>query len=121
MRDNVVIVRIINKFNLVAPAYMLEELKKHKEEIIQKSKLPREVIENDLDFVTENIDFISKSEYKDKIEEARKILKNHDKDIDYLALALKLNCNIFSGDKKFKQLCPDRVRNPKELLDEFMF
>jgi len=30
-----------------------------------------------------------------------------------------MNCNILSGDKVFKQLCPDKVKNPREILEEF--
>lgn len=65
------------------------------------------------------VKLIPDSGFKDKLGEARKILKEHHKDIHYLALALKFNCNIFSGDKIFKRLCPNKIKTPREILEEF--
>ena len=65
------------------------------------------------------ITFIPEEQFKDKIKEARIILKNHEKDVPYLALALKLNCKIFSGDKILRNIIPDKVVTPLELLKEF--
>ena len=110
--------RILKKFDFVAPKYLIEELAKHKNKLMQKSILPYFIIQSDFEFVLEKIKFISESGYEDKIEEAKIILKEHQKDVPYLALALKFNCNIFSGDKIFKQLCPEKVKTPKELLQE---
>jgi len=82
--------------------------------------LPERILLEDLDFVLNEIRIVSKSGYEDKIEEARKILKYHWKDFPYLALSLKFNCKIFSGDKRLKKIIPERVITPKELLDEFL-
>ena len=72
-----------------------------------------------MNFVSRQIKLISDSEFIYKIPEARNTLGEHNNDVHYLALALKKNCEIFSGDKVFKQLCPDKVKTPKELLDKF--
>jgi len=50
-----------------------------------------------MDFIKNQIEFIPYSEFNNKLEETIKI--NY-KDSLYLALAMKLNCPIFSGDKK---------------------
>jgi predicted nucleic acid-binding protein len=109
---------ILKKFNLIAPEYAVDELVKHKDEIIKRAILPSFIVKADFEFILENLLLINESVYQDKIEEAKEILIWHQKDAPYLALALKFNCYIFSGDKVFKQLCPEKVRTPKEILNE---
>ncbi len=110
---------IFNKFNFIAPEFLLIEFEKHREEIIKRSKLDEDKAQEVINFVIDKITFVSDFQFNDKIKEAKKILKDHEKDAPYLALALKLNCNIFSGDKIFKSICKDRVKNPKEILNAF--
>jgi predicted nucleic acid-binding protein len=45
------------------------------------------------------------------------LLSDHLKDVPYVALALKFNCPIFSGDKILKNLSPVKVCSPRELFD----
>lgn len=106
------------KFRFVAPEFILVEAGKHLVEIAKRSKLPFEEIQKDIEFIKEQIHFISEVYYEEKNEKAREILKGHQKDVPYLALALKINRDILSGDKVFKQLCPNKVKNPREILDE---
>lgn len=110
--------RILKKFDFIAPDYLIEELVNHKQDIMQKSILPSFIIQADFKIILKMIKLIPESSYEDKIEEAKKILIRHQKDVLYHALALKFNCDIFSGDKVFKELCSDRVKTPKELLQE---
>ena len=107
------------KFRFVAPEFILVEAGKHMVEIAKRSKLPLEEIQKDIDFIKEQIHFISEEYYENKNEEARKILKGHEKDVPYLALAIAMACDILSGDKVFKQICPSKVKNPREILEEF--
>jgi len=107
------------KFRFIAPEFILVEAGKHLTEIAERSSLPIEELQEDMEFIKEQIHFISEEYYEDKNEEARKILREHLKDVPYLALALKKNCNVFSGDRVFKKLCPGKVKTLKELLEEF--
>lgn len=106
-------------FDLITPEFLIIELGKHTAEIAQKTNFTLKEAQQALEFIVEQIKFISEEEYKCKLEEAKEILKEHPKDIPYLALALKYDCKIFSGDKIFKTICPDRVKSPKEPLGEF--
>jgi len=110
--------RILKKFNLIAPEFAVDELAKHKNELIERAILPSFIIEADFEFIFENLILIKEKDYQEKIENAKKILKWHQKDVPYLALAIKFKCDIFSGDKVFKQLCPEKVKNPREILQE---
>jgi len=89
------------KFILYAPEYLIEEIEKHKLEILEKSKISKEEFERLLTLVSANIEFISFIEFKDFISEACKICPDPN-DIEYLALSLKLKCSLWSNDKKLK-------------------
>lgn len=106
------------RFDFIAPQFILIEAGKHLIEIAKRSAFSLEETQEDLEFITNQIKFFQEVDYNDKLKEARAILKEHQKDVPYLALALKFNCNIFSGDKIFKQLCPEKVKAPKEILQE---
>ncbi len=107
------------KFKFIAPEFLFVEAGKHTAEIAERSALPLKEAQKDIELIIKQIKFIPEKQYIDKLREAREILKKHEKDVPYLALALKFNCNIFSGDKVLKSIIPNKVNNPKELLEEF--
>lgn len=113
--------RVFNKFEFVAPEFLLIELEKHKEEIFSRSKLPKDEFNDVLEFILKQITFIPKSHFSDCLPEAKSLLAKHLKDVQYLALALKLKCPIFSGDKTLKDLLSEQASSvevlpPRELL-----
>ncbi len=110
---------ITNKFNFIAPEYLIVELSKYTNELAERTSFSHEDVTKIISFIINQVTFIPEYKYQDKIEESRVTLKRHEKDIPYLALALKYNCDILSGDKTFKKFCPDKVRNPKEILNMF--
>ena len=110
---------ILEKFKLIAPNFLILEIGKHTEKIMKKTQLSKEMLEENLELLIDQITFVSDENFKDKIEEARELLKNHEKDVPYLALALAFNCKIFSGDKVLKSIIPDRVESPREILNKF--
>ncbi|MBU4070441.1 MAG: hypothetical protein KJ646_05655 [Nanoarchaeota archaeon] len=110
---------LFNKFNFVAPEFLLRELEKHKEEFLKRSKLSKQEFEEILEFLLEQITFIPKSEFSEFLPKAKTLLSKHLKDVPYLALALKLNCSIFSGDKTLRKLSPIEILSPKEMLSKF--
>ena len=108
-----------HKFDFIAPEFLLTELNKHKTELAKKSKLNQNEFDDVLEFIIEQITFISESQFEDCLEKAKESLSEHLKDVQYLALAIKLNCPIFSGDKRLKELSPVKVLSPKEMMDNF--
>jgi predicted nucleic acid-binding protein len=107
------------KFDFIAPQFLINEVGKHTKKIAEKTNLPFEDAVEMLEFVIDQISFIQDEEFIDKMAEVRGILKEHGKDAHYLALALKKNCKIFSGDKVLKSIVPEMVVTPKELLEGF--
>ncbi len=108
-----------NKFNFVAPEFLIKELEKYKEIFLKRSGLPRHEFEEVLEFLLEQITIIPKSEFSEFLPKAKELLSEHIKDSPYVALALKLDCPIFSGDKVLKKLSPVEILSPKEMLDKF--
>ncbi len=107
------------KYRFIAPNFLILEVGKHTEKIAKKTKFSSEEVLEMLEFVVGQITFVPDEYFEDSIEETRKILKAHQKDAHYLALALAFNYKLFSGDKVLKSLVPDKIITPKELLDEF--
>ena len=89
-------------FSLFAPEYLLEEIEKYKGLIIKKSGLDEKSFEAAKSLIFSRIKFISVSEFKSFIDKASEICPDEN-DEEYFALALKLNCLLWSNDKKLKQ------------------
>ncbi|EHR79042.1 hypothetical protein OCC_01619 [Thermococcus litoralis DSM 5473] len=102
--------------DLYTPEYAYDELQKYKSEIIKKSKISPERFEEILGILSHIVIPIPESEYADKIQEAVEITPDLG-DIDFVALALKLNCPIWSNDKKLKNLKNVQVLDTKEVVD----
>ena len=110
---------IFNKFDFVIPDFFLVELNKHTDRIQQSSKLSKDEIIKVAEYIMRQISVIPQSEFEDYMEKAREIFKDHIKDTPYIALSLKLDCPVFSGDKKLKEVYSDKVLSPKEMLESF--
>ncbi len=112
--------RSLNRFEFLAPDFLLSETEKHSEELIRETKLPEDIFFDTMGFLFEEINIAPAEEIKEFVPTAEKMLSGHLKDVPYLALALKLECPIFSGDKVLKRLSPVRVCSPRELLDTLL-
>src|SRR3989344_154018 len=100
---------------LFSPKFALEELEKHKSEIMEKTGLTSKEFLEFKDKLKNVVEFAPFSEYSGKISEAFNLLPEHPKDIDFLALALKLNAGIISNDKELKKQSRISVFNDSEL------
>ena len=94
----------LEKLELVAPELLFVELKKHKEELKVKSCFSDEDFEILLSLLEGRIKIVPLIEFISLIPRAEKLLGEHKKDAPYVALALKLNCPLWSYEKLFKKL-----------------
>ena len=69
--------------------------------------------------VESNIDFKKLSEYKYLLKKSSEVISDSD-DIDFLALALSLNSQIWSNDKHFKQQSLVKVFTTAELINKLL-
>lgn len=108
------------RFEFIAPQFLLIEFGNNSQRIAGKTKLSLQETLEMTEFVISQIKFIQDKYFEDKLQEAKSILKDHEKDIPYLALALKNSCLILSGDKTLKEFCPSKVKSPREILTELL-
>ena len=99
--DIFVLNRANKRFEFVAPEFLMVEVEKHAREIIKKTGLSIKEIRKVLDFLEKEIDFISFEEFSEFSKKAEQIPPDPN-DVQYFALALKLNGAIWSNDKALK-------------------
>ena len=104
-------------FSLYSPHYIIEEFFEHLNELENKVRVKSRVLKGKLKDLLRlsNIKLVEKEEFEDFIEKAEKISQDID-DVLYVALALKLNCPIWSNDKRLKNQNKIKVYSTKELI-----
>ena len=102
------------KFHLFTPEYIFTELEKHKEELMNKTERTTEEFFRLVETLKRRIVIVPLEELVPYVEEAEKFTPDPD-DMAYFALALKLNCAIWSNDKKLKEQNKIEVYNTHEL------
>ncbi len=108
------------KFSFCVPAYIIEEFLEHIGEIEQKTNVKKRILKRKLkEFLRlANITVIEKEELEDFLGQANKISPDPN-DIHYFALALKLNCPIWSNDKKLKEQKQAIVYNTRDMIEKY--
>lgn len=101
--------------SLYAPEFMLEEFEKHKQEILSKTKRTEEEFEEIFSIIKGIITLVPREEFERYFSEAERITPDAN-DREYFALALKLNCPIWSNDKKLKEQNKVKVYSTGEIL-----
>ncbi len=103
-----------DKFHLFTPEYIFTEFEKHKEEILEKTERTTEEFFRLLEILKRRIVLVPLEELRLYVKEAERITPDPD-DMAYFALALKLNCAIWSNDKKLKEQGAIKVYHTHEL------
>ncbi len=101
-------------FEFFAPEIAIHEIKNNKQEITKKTKSSEEEFNSLLGELAIFVEFIPLDEYIDKVSEAD-VISDKD-DIDFIALALKLNCEIWSNDPHLKEQNKVKVYTTSEFI-----
>ena len=101
--------------HLFAPEFLFEEILKHKDELLKKTRRRAEEFDEIFDILEQKITIIPKEDFESFLEEASKISPDPD-DTVYFALALKINAAIWSNDRKLKEQDRIKVYSTKDLL-----
>lgn len=104
----------LRRFEFIAPELLFSEMQNRTGKLLSVTKLTEEELFDVFLFIKKQIKLISFSNFSDRLPEA---IELNLKDSPYLALALKFNCPIFSGDKGLKKQDAVKVFSPRELLD----
>jgi predicted nucleic acid-binding protein len=103
-------------FNLYAPEFLFEEFTKYKDEILHKTHRNEGQFLEILNILNNIINLVPREEYADKIKIAVEISPDEN-DIDYFALALKLDCAIWSNDKRIKEQNKVKVYSTENIIE----
>ena len=93
-----------DELEAIAPELLFNEVEKHKDELLKKSKLSEDEFNKVLLLLKRRVRIIPIEEFKDFLLKANKLLKLHTKDTEYIALAMKYNCPLWSKEKLLKKL-----------------
>ncbi|MBI4044917.1 MAG: hypothetical protein HY392_04360, partial [Candidatus Diapherotrites archaeon] len=87
------------RLKLYLPEFVLQEFAKYEKELLQKTHRTKEEFYEIYAILQKIIKIIPREEFRNKIKVAAKICPDKG-DIDYFALAFKLNSPLWSNDKK---------------------
>ena len=102
-RSSLVKKLLLADHELYAPEFAIEEIEKHKSEILQKTKLTSDEFKEFKEKLQKVIEFVPFSKYADSVPEAFNLMPEHAKDIDFIALAINLGASILSKEKRLKK------------------
>lgn len=105
-----------DRLELFSPLFALGEIDEHKQEIIKKSGLSADELMLFIELLRGEVKFIPLDEYVKFFETAMHLSVDPD-DIDFLALALKLNCPIWSNDPDFSMQPEVKVFSTGKLIE----
>ena len=104
-----------SNLEIVSPKFILDEFNKYKKLITEKSGLTEKEVFSFLFLIKPKIKFFKTDDFKDFLKEAKSITPDPN-DVEYIALALKLNCPLWSEDKSLKKQGKVRVLSTSELI-----
>lgn len=103
------------ELELFSPEFALEEINSHCDEILKKTGISLEEFKKLRKELAILVEFIPLEEYSSFMDKASAIPDPDD--VDFAALALKLNCPIWSNDKGLKQQSRVKVFSTSELIE----
>ena len=105
---------------LVSPDFLWEEVERKKGKILKYSKLEEKELDFLIGVLAKRIEVVPKEKYEEFIPKAEELLKEHRKDVPYVALALKFGCGIWSNEKRLAKLKEVKVFPTHELKKLFL-
>tara|TARA_Y100000034_G_C6866875_1_gene395215 strand:- start:527 stop:937 length:411 start_codon:yes stop_codon:yes gene_type:complete len=107
---------IFKRFEFISSEYLFTEIGRRFDKVLKITDFSKEELSHVFSLIKNQINLMPTETFEDKLDEAIEKAP-HDKDAPYVALSLKLDCKIFSGDKGLKKTLPNKVENPSEVLD----
>ncbi len=104
--------------HVFAPEFLFDEFVKYRDYILKKTDKSKEEFEQFFTIIKKKITTIPNEDTEKYLEHAKNISPDI-KDADYFALALKLNCHIWSNDKKLKDQKVVKIFSTEELFEVF--
>jgi len=102
---------------LFAPEFALEEINKHKADILKKNNLTKEEFDKIKFDLAIAVTFIPLEDYSSFLKRAQRISPDPD-DVDFFALAIKLRTPLWSNDARLKQQEKIDILTTAELISK---
>ena len=102
--------------HLYTAEYILTEIEEHKEEILKKTKKTEEDFYKLIETLKRRINLVPLEELIPHVNKAEEICPDPD-DVVYFALALKLNCAVWSNDKDLKKQNKIKIYHTHDLIN----
>ena len=108
---------VLSGYDFYAPEFTIQELTKHLAELQKKTGLDKEKLAERIDelLAASNLVLVPFEEFEEQKDLSGKISPDPG-DVAYLALALHLNCSLWSNDAVLKKQKRVKVINTKELI-----
>jgi predicted nucleic acid-binding protein len=108
-----------------APEYALTEIEKYEKEISEKTRITPPEFADKRKALLGRVSFIPKKEYTSQTQQIQDLLKEMQEaekkelgyDIDFLALALKFHCPLWSNDSLLKKQEAVRVYSTGQVIE----
>ncbi|MEK6890891.1 MAG: PIN domain-containing protein [Nanoarchaeota archaeon] len=107
---------MLEKYEFFAPSYLIEEFNNNEKECFAKSKTSIDDFKLRKKEVFSRIKFIELDYYKEEVKKLINLISDKD-DIVYLALALKMDCTLWSNDSLLKNQNKVRVLSTEDLIE----
>lgn len=104
-----------NSLELCSPKFALDEINKHKHDILDAFSISGGQFLFILRLLNGTVQFVETEEYSRFLSRAIRTSPDPD-DIDFFALALKLGCPLWSNKKRLKKQLKVKVLSTEELL-----
>ena len=103
--------------SLLSPEYAINGLKSNSKNLLKYSGLTLKELNKKLSDLQSIIEVVPNKLFKDFKSEAEKLI--HDKDVPFFALALKLDCPIWSNEHAFKRQSKVEILSTREMIELF--
>lgn len=116
----IVIILTSQNYDFYAPKYIINEIKKHKEEICKEAGKLSEDFDTELNALLKFIILLDEAIYIEFMNRAEQLMEKRDiKDAIYIATALTVKANfIWSNDRDFRVQEAVSVKNTIEFIEE---
>ena len=104
-----------DEIKLYSPEFIIEEFLKYEDEILEKTSRTRETFVMTMHMLKDIISVVPQEEYSALIVQGKEISPDPN-DVLYFALALKLNCAIWSNDTRLKKQYKVKVYSSSEVM-----
>ena len=101
--------------DLFAPEFLFDEFEKYRDYIKKKTKRKDSEFDTLMIILRKRIRIIPNEETEKYLKKAKSVCPDRN-DVDYFALAMKLNCTMWSNDKALKKQHVVPIISTKELM-----